>query len=80
MPSFYMSIKVLGNITHNSVEYSNGDIVTDITREESQRLIDLNMAIKIDDKFKLPREITKKNMAMVRNRRKGQMLWYSRSR
>lgn len=57
-----------------------GDTITDITKEEAERLIDLNIAIKIDDKFKLPKETIKRNMAIVRNRRKGQMLWCSKNK
>ncbi len=47
-----MSIKCLGTIINDEAEYVSGDIITDITKEEADRLINLKVAIKIDDKFK----------------------------
>ncbi len=55
-----MSIKCLENITHNGVSYSKDDIITEITKEDANRLIDLSAAIKIDDKFKVGRNDLKK--------------------
>jgi len=48
-----MSIRCLENITHNGVMYHREDIITEITKEDANRLIDLSAAIKIDDKFKV---------------------------
>lgn len=55
-----MSIRCLENITHNGVSYSKEDIIEEITKEDAYRLIDLKVAAKIDDKFKVGRNDLKK--------------------
>lgn len=47
-----MSIKCLEIIVDDNGEHAKGDIITNITREEAERLISLKVAVKIDDKFK----------------------------
>ncbi|NFO15181.1 hypothetical protein FDB34_13435 [Clostridium botulinum] len=58
-----MSIKCLENISHDGVKYNKNDIIINITKEEAIRLINLEVAIKIDDKFKSSRKDLRKVFA-----------------
>ena len=58
-----MSIKCLDKISHDGVKYNKDDIISNITKDEAIRLINLNVAIKIDDKFKSNRTDLRKVFA-----------------
>ncbi|MGN2339827.1 hypothetical protein ACTFIN_17180 [Clostridium cagae] len=58
-----MSIKCLENISHDGVKYNKDDIIISITKDEAIRLINLEVAIKIDDKFKSTRKDLRKVFA-----------------
>lgn len=65
-----MSIKALENIKHNGVLYKNGDKITEITKDEALRLIDLKVAELIDNKFKTPKkEINKKIKSQAKRKK-----------
>lgn len=57
-----MSIRALENIKHDGASYKNGDEITDITKDEAFRLVNLKVAEIIDDKFKLSKNKIKKNI------------------
>lgn len=65
-----MSIKCLGTIVNDDAEYIRGDIITNITKEEAERLIKLEVAVKIDDKFKSNRKDLRKVFANKYKRNK----------
>lgn len=65
-----MSIKAKGNISHNSNSYHCGDIISDITREEAERLVSLNMAEIVDDKFKISKKKIEQNIRFYKRNRK----------
>ena len=58
-----MSIKALENITHDGVLYKNGDEITEITKDEAIRLVDLQVAELINDKFKEPKKVIKEKIS-----------------
>lgn len=74
-----MSIKMLQKVKHNGVIYDIGDEVTDITKEEADRLVELKAAEVIDDKFKeSPGKIKNKILSQKRaNRKREEELIYA---
>ncbi|MBE1306030.1 hypothetical protein G4W71_18670 [Clostridium botulinum] len=67
-----MSIKALENITHNGVLYKNGDEITEITKDEAIRLVDLQVAELINDKFKEPKKAIKEKISSQKRNRKNE--------
>lgn len=65
-----MSIKCLQTIVNEDTEYKIGDIITDITIEEAERLIRLKAAIKVDNKFKTNKQNLRKVYASRYKRNK----------
>lgn len=65
-----MSIKCLRTIINDEAEYVRGDVITNITKEEAERLINLKVAVKIDDKFKRSKQDLKKVYANKYKRNK----------
>jgi protein associated with RNAse G/E len=65
-----MSIKCLENISHDGIKYIANEIITNITKEEAERLIKLEVAVKIDSKFKSNRKDLKKVFANKYKRNK----------
>lgn len=65
-----MSIKCLRTIINGEAEYVRGDIITNITKEEADRLINLKAAVKIDGKFKRSKQDLKKVYANKYKRNK----------
>lgn len=57
-----MAVKALIKLSHNGVKYHCDDIISDITKEEADRLIKLNAAEMVDDKFKRSKENIKKSI------------------
>lgn len=47
-----MAIRALSNIRHNGAKYVAGDIITDITKDQAQRLIDVGAAEQAPDNAK----------------------------
>lgn len=73
-----MSIRVLNRVRHNGTNYKSGDVIKDITRNEAFRLISLNQAELIDDKFKQPKKNIKRRI-IFKNRqnhiREDEYMW-----
>lgn len=58
-----MAVRTLIKLSHNGVKYHCDEIISDITKEEAIRLVKLNAAEIVDDKFKRSRENIKKSIS-----------------
>ncbi|EJO5349068.1 hypothetical protein NRP93_003220 [Clostridium botulinum] len=67
-----MSIKALENIIHDGVLYKNGDEITEITKDEAIRLVDLQVAELINDKFKEPKKVIKEKISSQKRNKKNE--------
>lgn len=73
-----MSIKVNSIVYHNDKKYRCGDIISDITREEAERLVRMNIGIICDDNFKISNTKLYKNIKNIKrfNKHREDLLPY----
>ncbi|WP_142413066.1 hypothetical protein [Hathewaya massiliensis] len=65
-----MSVRAKSNINHNGSKYCCGDIIFDITKEEANRLVSLDVAEIIDDKFKTSKKKIEQNIKLYKRNKK----------